>query len=73
MSFAASLVAMLLWLLIPAHAKCQPPGCQVALTPAQDVLWIVGILALPIVVILAVLAIRDARARRRREAGTSGP
>jgi len=44
-----------------------------ALTPAQDVLWLAALLAIPIVVILAVLAIREARRRLRDVSGAQSP
>ena len=72
-AFAAGFVGTFLWLLVPARARCRPPACQVALTPAQDVLWLAALLAIPIVVILAVLAIREARRRLRDVSAAQSP
>ena len=62
--FVVGFVIGWVWMLGPLRLSCQPPSCNLATTPLEDLQWGLGFLAVPFLLIAAALSLRQPRSPR---------
>src|SRR5205807_10343206 len=59
--FVAGFVIGWAGMLVPLRLSCQPPTCNLATTPLEDLQWGLGFLAVPFLLVAAALSLRQPR------------